>query len=360
MEIILGLPTLSRGPLLHTAIELAAPVMISASALAVWETHSGFRTFRKWNTRALDRVSALGARINIDSAGYVAMVLRGGYDWTPESYIFDLCTHPAIERFSAMDLAVEREVSHDRIGVEDRISRTINLNWRCHRLALQVGNRNRLMPVIQGERASDYIRCFDAIAGLVREGETIGVGSMCRRPTNGPEGSNAIIDELDRYLPQDVRLHLFGLKSDGAEAASRYGNRIASIDSQAYGMRARHMANERRKTQPDFSKSNLFAASVMRDWYRKQQTRLEEPRTFPIQHEIPMDEGEKAGTVLDALEILARRQILDLIEEGQLDHDQLISPRFLEDWVGELTAELPPGTRLSDPAPLLYEQLLAA
>ena len=129
MEIIVGLPALSRGPLLDAAIDLDAPVMISASALASWRKDKGYRTFERWNTRALDRVANLGVRINVDSAGYVAMVLRSGYDWTPESYIFDLCTHRAIERFSAMDLAVEREVSHDRVGVEDRISRTINLNW---------------------------------------------------------------------------------------------------------------------------------------------------------------------------------------------------------------------------------------
>lgn len=360
MQIIIGLPTISRGPLLDAAISLGAPVMISANALAKWENDGGVRTFKGWNTRGLERVSAAGAQIHIDSAGFVAMVLRGGYDWTPEHYIEGLCANPAISRFSAMDYCLEREISKDRTGIEDRISRTINLNWRCHRLSLDAKCRDRLMPIIQGETTDDYLRCFDAISGMVRAGETIGVGSMCRRPTGGDTGSNAVVEALDRRLPTDVRLHLFGIKSDGAEAASRYGNRIASIDSQAYGMRARHIANETRKTDPSFSKSNVFTASIMVDWFRKQQARLDAPRIFQIQSSLPMDGGEKTGTVLDALERLARKQFNDLVEEGQLDFDQTLSPRLLEEWVGDLASELPPGVRLSDPAPLQDEMLQAA
>lgn len=343
MQIIIGLPTLSRGPLLETALQLGAPVMLSASALARWENSNGVRSFRGWNRRALDRIQGLGLKLHLDSAGFVAAALRGGYDWTPESYIFDLCSHPAITRFSAMDLCVEREITGGRIGIDDRIARTVNLNWRCHRLSLEAQTRQRLMPVIQGETPDDYLHCFDAISGMIRAGETIGIGSMCRRPTGGKIGTNTIVDALDQALPKDVRFHLFGIKSDGAEAATHYGDRIASIDSQAYGMRARFIATEKRKTDPSFSKSNAFTAGVMRDWYAKQQARIENPRIFPLQNALPIGEGEKTGTVLDALEDLARRQILDLIEEGQLDHDQLISPRMLEEWICELAADLPAG-----------------
>ncbi|MBS7671431.1 DUF7221 family queuine tRNA-ribosyltransferase-like protein [Croceicoccus gelatinilyticus] len=352
MRIIVGLPALSRGPLLDTALRLHAPVMLSANALAKWRKEpSGIRLFAGWNTAALDRAHELDVELHLDSAGFVAMALKGGYDWSVESYIEDLCAHPAITRFSSMDLCVEPEIAANRHEVEERLSKTINLNWSCHRIAKDLGIPERLMPVIQGANADDYLRVWDKIAGLVRSGATIGVGSMCRRSASGPDGAIEIIDRLDRELPKDVRLHLFGIKSDAAEAACMFQNRIDSIDSQAYGTRARFLANERRKTDPDFSKSNAFTASVMEQWVRKQRARIASPRSMSIQRELPQGKGKApAGTILDELEALARSQINDLIESGDLDHDQIVGGRFLEEWVMELAAELVPGADLNTPA----------
>ena len=142
-RIIVGLPHLSDGALLRRAENNGWPVMVSASSLAKWETieHRGRRArqWKAWNRGPLDRLKDRNIEIHLDSAGYVAMALRGGYDWTPESYVHDLASHPAIHRFSSMDMCVEPEVAPDRMEVKERIARTIALNHRCAAAARDAG-----------------------------------------------------------------------------------------------------------------------------------------------------------------------------------------------------------------------------
>lgn len=379
-RIIVGLPSLSRGPLLDAARELGAPVMISATALSRWrddgpvqpghefnaierrirasrgdrspptaaQRRRRSREWRGWNTEALDRVAGLGVEVHVDSAGFVAMALFGGFPWTVESYVTGLAGHPSISRFSSMDLCVEPEVA-DPHEAEERISKTVRLNLRIDALARETGIRGKMMPVIQGTCAEQYLRCFDRISGIVREGETIGVGSMCRRPTRGPDGSTAILERLDRELPAGIRLHLFGIKSQGAEEACAFGDRIDSVDSQSYGVRARRIANDERRRNPSFSKSQVMVSGVMRQWYLGQKARLEHPRSFPMQ--ASMDLGATAWTpvtVLDALERVARDGFNTLIETGEMDHDQIVGGRMLEEEVLGMAADLPEGVCLTD------------
>ena len=353
MKLIVGLPHLSHGALLKTLCGLKAPAMVSASCLARWETieWKGDRTrqWKSWNTKPLDRAINSGLEIHLDSAGFVAMALRGGYDWSPQSYVSTLVAHPAVYRASSMDLCVEREVAADRMAVEERIAKTINLNHRCHEVAQDEGVCEKLMPVIQGDTAEDYLRCFEGISSIVPSNSVIGVGSMCRRPTNGATGAIAIIAHLHNQLPKDVTLHLFGVKSDAAEAMQMFDGRVSSVDSQAYGTRARMLAGEHRKTDPSFSKTDVFVAGVMSDWYHKQSNRLSSPREFCLQQTMDLQEPDQPQTVLQAVEIQMRREFADLISEGALDHDQYIGGRMLEEAVMERLSSLPATIRASDP-----------
>lgn len=380
-EILIGLPSLSRGPLMDAAIELGAPVMVSATALARWDDYGQvppgqeftpiertirhatgdtrpptpaqrkrrMREWRGWNTAALDRVMGTGLRVHLDSAGYVAMSHFNGHIWTPESYINGLASHPAVERFSAMDLCVEVEVAATRADSDERIAKTINLNKQCRRLADDAGAGERLMPVIQGVTPRDYVECYREIAHLVRPGSVIGVGSMCRRQTHGDLGSIAVLDALQRSLPAGIRLHLFGIKSSGAETALMFGDLVASIDSQAYGVRARRIANDMRAADPSFSKTNVFLSQVMRDWYNNQVERMSRPRGFPIQPAMDMGPADRPRTVLDAIEVAVRAQFNDLIMACALDHDQIVGGRMLEESVLEVIPDLPDGVRATDP-----------
>src|SRR3546814_12313330 len=100
-------------------------------------------------------------------------------DWSSDVCSSDL---------SSLDQCVEPEIAPNRFIVEERISKTINLNKTCQMLANDVGIGDRLMPVIQGANANDYLRCFDALEGMIGDERIIGVGSMCRRAVGGDDG----------------------------------------------------------------------------------------------------------------------------------------------------------------------------
>lgn len=380
VEVVLGLPYLSGGALTQTARRLRAPVLLSANSFSKWrdtgpapkgyevsimerrqrmargET-APFATNRPqrmrdwigWNVSQMVHAEGL-ASVDLDSAGFHAMAAWGGFPWTPSSYILDLCAAYPFRRISSMDLCVEAEVAHDRDAVRERISKTIALNRECRSLAIDAGIGDRLMHVIQGATADDYLRCFDAMSGMIGDEAVIGVGSMCRRKAGGDNGIVAIVDQLDRRLPEGVRLHLFGLKSDGAEAVAMLSPRVASIDSQAFGVRARRIANDERARDPSFSKTNTFVAGVMETWWTNQVARMERGRGAVLQASLPMPPHPETPprTIFDALLVRARAEMNQLIEDGELDADELCSDTTLLQWVQDWYDDLPDGVSPGD------------
>jgi len=378
VEVILGLPYLSQGALTRTARDLDAAVLLSANSFSKWrdegavpagwefnrlertiraargdtskptvaQTRRRVKAWQGWNLSQMRHAGGL-REIHLDSAGFHAQAAWGGFPWTPESYIFDLCAAYPWTRFSSMDLCVEEEVARDRIEVRERVAKTVALNLLCQRLSEDVGIADRLMPVIQGSLPEDYLRCYDSMSAMIGERRVIGVGSMCRRKTTGDDGIVAVVEALDRELPPGVRLHLFGLKSDAAEAVAGLDGRVVSIDSQAYGVTARKEANERRLRQPDFSKSNEFVAGIMAEWYRGQTRRMTSPRSRAAQAGFMFPTLEpRPRTVMEALELQARRQINDLIEQGEMEHDGIVCHHTLDGWMSDW--ELPEGVNMGD------------
>lgn len=380
VEVVLGLPYLSKGELTATAKRLGASVLLSANSFSRWRDEGpaprGYevclmerrmriargekppfstrrpqrmRTWKGWNPGQMVHADGLAA-VDLDSAGFHAMAAWGGYPWTPRSYILDLATSYPFRRISSMDLCVEQEVAGDRDAVRERISKTVALNRECRILADDAGIGDRLMHVIQGATADDYMRCFDAMSAMIGDEAVIGVGSMCRRKAEGDDGIVAIVDQLDRRLPRNVRLHLFGLKSDGAEAVAMLDDRVASIDSQAFGVRARRIANDIRAADPAFSKSNAFVAGVMEDWWTRQVSRMRRGQSAVLQASLPMPSRPepKPDTVFDALILRARAEINQMIENGELDADELCSDYTMQMWVQDWYDDLPDGVRPSD------------
>lgn len=179
-----------------------------------------------------------------------------GYPWTVTHHM-DLCEAAPWQWFASADMCVEPEVAQNRTEVFDRISGTARLNRECLIEARQRGIADRFTPVVQGWHPHDYLRCLDRmpdIAGF----PILGVGSMCRRHVEGDTGILRVVDVLDRALGSSpVRLHLFGLKTTGMAELNSHP-RIASVDSQAYGVAARKAAHK-----GGFFKSNAFLARVM-------------------------------------------------------------------------------------------------
>lgn len=367
VEVVLGLPYLSGGPLTATARRLGASVLLSASSFSKHQDHGPvperwlspdeiggrqkrMREWVGWTLRQLAHAEGLAA-LDLDSAGFVSMALNNGFQWSPEQYVLGLCAAFPWRRFSSMDLCVEQEVARDRAEVRERIAKTIALNRECRIIARDVGIDDRLMPVIQGATADDYLRCYDAMSSSIAPGTVVGVGSMCRRQTKGDDGIVSIVDRLDRELPDGVMLHLFGLKSDGAEAVAMLNHRVASIDSQAYGVRARRIANDERRRDPAFSKSNAFVASVMETWWTGQVARMHRANGAVLQTSLPMPPTPERwpATVWEALEMRVRAETNELIMSGELDASELCTDTSLVGGVQILMDDLPEGVAVGDP-----------
>jgi hypothetical protein len=326
-EIILGLPHLNEGPILQRARRLGQPVLISANSLSRWSRPQGWPEWLGWRLGQLANARGL-ASIDLDSGGFVCAVRYGGIPWTIDAYMALAAAYP-FRRFASIDYCVEPEIARDREAVLDRISRTIRANRDCRDRALDLGIIDRFMPVIQGRRPDDYERCADALAWSLLPGTVIGVGSMCRREIAGPEGLVAVIAHLDRILPPGIRLHAFGVKGSALPYLKPHFDRIASIDSQAYGIAARRDALVR-----GVPKTDALVADHLERWGRRQLIRLTEPARIspPIYRRPPAAAGTSAW---DDTIAVARAEIRALIEAGDLDHDAL-TEGWVEQWAADL------------------------
>ncbi|WP_019901588.1 hypothetical protein [Salinispora arenicola] len=95
-----------------------------------------------------------------------------------------------------------------------------------------------IVPVVQGWKADDYLRCVDLYASLLQldlsKEPLVGLGSVCRR--QGTKGAGQILRGLHRYGVR--RLHGFGFKTLGLSA---YGHLLTSADSLAWSDVARKL-----------------------------------------------------------------------------------------------------------------------
>jgi hypothetical protein len=327
IRIMLGLPHLRDGPLLARARALCQPVLVSANAFSRWSRRTGVREWAGWSTGSLRNASGLHS-LSLDSAGFSAMVAYGGYPWTIDDYLDLVAAHP-FAWWASLDYCVEHQIAADRDEVLDRMSRTIRATIDCRTRARDRGIEARFLPVIQGRRPQDYERCADALSLTIQQAALIGVGSMCRRPIHGPEGLVAVVDHLDQILPRDKRLHLFGVKGEALPYLTRFARRIASIDSQAYGIGARIAARRSGHAKPEH-----FVAEHMAHWLLAQQARLRAmPRALPIELVIPADPAPDCPW--QAAISRARAEIRALIEQGELDHDAMTTG-WIEQWAADI------------------------
>jgi hypothetical protein len=208
IEIVVGLPHLSEGPILQRARAMGVPALISANCLSRWKRCDGWREWAGWRLGTLANAAGLRS-LDLDSGGFSAMARYNGIPWSVDEYMALAASYP-FRRFASLDYCCEEAVARDREEVLDRISRTIRTNRDCRMRAADLGILDRFMPVIQGRLPSDYGYCIDALAPWLTPGTVIGIGSVCRRPTFGPEGLIAVFEHLDRILPAGIKTHAFG------------------------------------------------------------------------------------------------------------------------------------------------------
>ena len=330
IEIVVGLPHLNNGPILHRAKLMQQPMLISANCLSKWRDRGGWRSWEGWRDNQLANATGLRS-LDLDSAGYVLASRYGGFPWSIADYMALAASYP-FRRIAAADYCCEKQIARDRDEVLDRISRTIATNRECRERAADLGIIDRLMPVLQGRIPEDYARCAEALHLSMLPGTVVGIGSMCRREIHGPEGLIAVVSYLDGVLPTSVRLHLFGVKGSALPWLLPFAARVASIDSQAWGTAARREAH-----RAGISKTDAFAADHMERWTIAQLARLDErPCHAPVIPPTPL-----TSPAVDPWECAitqARVQIRDLIESGDLSHDE-VTAGWIETWAADLYAE---------------------
>ena len=324
IEIVVGLPHLANGAILEAAKAMQQPMLISANCLSRWRKADGWSDWQGWRTATLENARGL-ASLDLDSAGYSMMVKYRGLPWTIADYIGLAASYP-FRRFAAVDYCCEAGVARDRTEILDRISRTIRTNRECRARATDLGINDRLMPVVQGRTPDDYERCLDGIHASLVPGTVIGIGSMCRREINGPEGLIAVVERLDAILPDAVFCHGFGAKGSALPYLKPFERRVISIDSQAYGIAARQDARRR-----GVRKTDTLVASHMDRWCAQQLARTADPPRSTPHQPVPSDMPPRMLDPWNAAIEAAEAEIRSLIESGDLEHDE-ITAGWVESW----------------------------
>lgn len=229
-----------------------APVMVSANS--IWNPAAG-RFSNAWRKLA-------GLDVHLDSGGFVAMKRYGGFRFSPEEYV-NLAAEMKPAWWAQMDLCCEPEVASDRAEVFRRIDQSAANLRECRAIAEEAGAAPPLI-VLQGWMPDDYVSgpAFDDPDFVWPD--VVGIGSVCRRSLHGEDGILAVMEKLDERLPEHVKFHLFGVKSQAAEAL-RAHPRIESVDSMAWSVRARVIARE-----AEVPCDNEHRAEVMAAWLKAQ------------------------------------------------------------------------------------------
>lgn len=307
MQVRVGLPV-PGGALLRAAKAINAPLLISASAfMKRWPRATRDSTPFPGFTKP--SAELLGCDVALDSAGFVAMVLTRGYEWTVADYVGLAAAHPWTW-WSQMDLCCEPEVAHDRDTVRLRQAETTRLYGACAGEARHHGIQPP-MPILQGWTADDYARHVQFLpisTGLV------GLGSVCRRQMTGPDGLEAILCRLDRELPPGITLHLFGVKSLAVSILAAHP-RIESVDSMAWDTQSRRV-NRGCNTMVNRTRE-------MTGWYERQNERAA-GKGRAIQGGLDIEVPGAATIIPDDL--------LNLIAEGEIELIS-VSDRFIEAWI---------------------------
>jgi len=174
----------------------------------------------------------------VDSGAFSEVSAHGRWTWPAHDFaaFIEACARDlgTVEHVGIQDWMCEPHiVALTGLSVEEHQRRTVASFLELRRLAPAVP----WVFTLQGFTAHDYLRCaqMGVDAGICLEDQVIvGLGSVCRR-SRTPE-IEAVINEVKAGLPSRVRLHGYGVKSDGAMLAC-WG--LASVDSMAWSRRAR-------------------------------------------------------------------------------------------------------------------------
>jgi hypothetical protein len=185
--------------------------------------------------RRLQRPPRAVGRWALDSGGFSELSLFGQWKTSPDAYAAEVDRWAdevgGLDWAAPQDWMCEPTVrARTGLTVEEHQRRTVASVVRLRQLV----RRAKVIPVLQGWRVPDYIRCaaMYADAGIDLTAEpTVGLGTVCRRQST-VEGAE-IVRSLARC---GIRLHGFGFKRCGL---SEVGHLLTSSDSLAWSDAAR-------------------------------------------------------------------------------------------------------------------------
>ena len=310
-EFLLGLPALRPGALWSRAQSLGAPIMISANALSRWRVDGlGLREWDGFDGRHLNLVH--DHRVALDSAGFVAASRYRGFPWSTSDYLNLAAAAPWLW-WASQDWCVEPELAANEDTILDRISGTVRLNMICLRGGERRGIADRFVPVLQGWHPHHYLRCLERMPWVL-DCPLVGIGSMCRRHVHGEHGILHVLEMLDRaFTGSRTKWHLFGLKSQAIAYAAQHP-RVASTDSQAYGVAARQDARKARA-----SKTDAVVASAMARWHSQQLTAIAARPPQPSVPDWTLNDHKTPKTQIEARIAEAMEHLRELHENGEIE-----------------------------------------
>lgn len=174
----------------------------------------------------------------IDSGAFSEVSQRGGWEWPAHDFAGFVGNAAAelgtVEHVGIQDWMCEPHIlALTGLSLEEHQRRTVDSFLELRRLAPALP----WVPTLQGMSSADYLRCaqmYRDVGVELDEHPLVGLGSVCRRSRS--REIEAVIREVKAGLPERVRLHGYGVKSEGSLLAC-WG--LASLDSMAWSRRAR-------------------------------------------------------------------------------------------------------------------------
>lgn len=103
-------------------------------------------------------------------------------------------------------------------------------------IRIAAGTDAYVMPVLQGFKPSDYERHLLAYGNLLKPGQWVGVGSVCKRNTKPGQIEDVFL--AIKSLRPDLKLHGFGIKQTALENGT-VRDLLESADSMAWSFHER-------------------------------------------------------------------------------------------------------------------------
>jgi hypothetical protein len=168
-------------------------VMISVKALE--KRNSSFNYSGKWI---------------LDSGAFTEIAKHGYYKDSPEDYYKKICKYSSKGNLL---IAVSQDwmcepfiLKRTGLTIKDHQELTI----KRYQDLISLNPVIPVMPVIQGYQISDYVQHLNNYGSLLKTGQWVGLGSMCKRNSN-PDEVYQILRTIKLIRP-DLKLHGFGLK----------------------------------------------------------------------------------------------------------------------------------------------------